>query len=143
MDPGATATVIASNEDVQPEQLLHFVELNEFCDDWQELGLDVEMDLLALQLQLMRDPAAGDLVIGAGGLRKLRFAPPGWPTGKRGSLRVCYCWWPKYWTILLVLAYGKNRKSDLNAAEREGIRRYLMRTEQWLDERERRRRTSR
>jgi hypothetical protein len=69
--------VIAAKDDLTPDQFLHFVELDEFRDDWQKLGLDVEDDLLALQLRLMRDPAEGDLIVGTGGLRKLRFAPSG------------------------------------------------------------------
>jgi hypothetical protein len=139
--PPIRSPVIAGNYELNPEQFLHFVELDEFRGDWELLGLDVENDLLALQVQLMWNPAEGDVIAGAGGLRKLRFAPPSQSAGKRGSVRVCYCWWPRHWLILLVIAYGKSRKSDLNAAERNGIRRYLERTEQWLENRRKQRRT--
>ena len=37
----------------------------------------------------MRNPAAGAIVRGSGGVRKLRWAREG--TGKRGGLRVIYC----------------------------------------------------
>jgi len=130
--------LIAENAPLTPEQFLHFVELDEFRSDWERLGLDVEGDLLALQMQLMGNPDGGPVIAGSGGLRKLRFAPPAWPTGKRGGVRVCYCWWPKHWMILLVMAYEKSRKSDLSATERASIRRYLERTERWLDEQRRR-----
>ena len=133
--------MIAGKFELNPEQFLQFVELDEFRDDWEQLGLDVEDDLLALQMQLMWNPAEGDVIVGTGGLRKLRFAPPTRSGGKRGGIRVCYCWWPQHFLILLVLAFGKSRKSDLTAAERAAIGRYLERTEQWLENQRRRRKT--
>lgn len=42
----------------------------------------------ALQWFLMEHPEAGDVIPGAGGLRKLRWKRPG--TGKRGGVRVIY-----------------------------------------------------
>ena len=39
-----------------PEDLLHFVELDEFIDDWRSLGLDDEADLFSLQMAIMADP---------------------------------------------------------------------------------------
>jgi hypothetical protein len=122
-----------------PDRFLHFVELDEFRADWEGLGLDVENDLLALQLVLMHDPSAGAVIAGTGGLRKLRFAPPGRSAGKRGSLRVCYVWWPEYWLILLVMVYGKSAKQDLTAHEKRGIRQYIHRIEQWLADRRQKR----
>ena len=41
-----------------------------------------------LQQFLMQNPEAGELVPGAGGVRKVRWARPG--MGKRGGLRVIY-----------------------------------------------------
>ncbi len=37
-----------------PEDLLHFVELDEFIDDWRSLGLDDEADLFSLQMAIWR-----------------------------------------------------------------------------------------
>src|SRR5262245_1564892 len=98
--------MITSQLKLNPEQFLHFVELDEFGHDWEQLGLDIETDLLDLQVQLMANPAEGDVIVGTGGLRKLRFAPPTRSGGKRGGIRVCYCWWPRHWLILLVMAYN-------------------------------------
>jgi len=42
----------------------------------------------ALQCFLMQHPEAGDLIPGAGGVRKLRWKRPG--SGKRGGIRVIY-----------------------------------------------------
>ncbi|HEY7458015.1 MAG TPA: hypothetical protein VH765_04605 [Xanthobacteraceae bacterium] len=46
-----------------------------------------------LQNELMKNPAAGDVIEGTGGLRKLRFADRRRGKGKRGGLRVIYYWW--------------------------------------------------
>lgn len=43
-----------------------------------------------LQWALTLHPEAGTVVRGSGGVRKLRWAPPG--RGKRGGLRVIYYW---------------------------------------------------
>lgn len=43
-----------------------------------------------LQTELFRDPVAGDLIQGTGGLRKLRFRDERRGKGKRGGLRVIY-----------------------------------------------------
>ena len=48
---------------------------------------------LALQQTMMRNPEAGDVMQGTGGLRKLRFADERRGKGKRGGLRVIYYWW--------------------------------------------------
>src|SRR5215212_1670612 len=43
--------------------------------------------LRALELQIMNDPAAGDVIPGGGGVRQLRFAPPSWRRGKSAATR--------------------------------------------------------
>jgi hypothetical protein len=128
--------MISGPIELRSDQFLHFVELDEFRSDWERLGLDAEDDLLSLQAALMHDPAAGDVIAGTGGLRKLRFAPPGRGVGKRGAIRVCYVWWPQHWLVLLVKAYGKSEKADLTAGERQGIQHYLERIERWLANRQ-------
>lgn len=49
-----------------------------------------EDDYRRLQLFLALDPAAGDLIPGTGGCRKLRWADRRRGKGKRGGLRVIY-----------------------------------------------------
>lgn len=46
-----------------------------------------------LQIELMANPHAGDVIEGTGGLRKLRQPDPRRGKGKRGGLRVIYYWW--------------------------------------------------
>jgi hypothetical protein len=121
-----------SRAPVGSEDFLHFVELDEFRDDWKGLGLDVERDLWNLQLLIMSDPGGPPVISGTGGLRKVRFSPEGWETGKSGAVRVCYVHFPEYWTILLVIAYGKNEKDDVTDSERRGIRTYIEQVKAWL-----------
>jgi hypothetical protein len=117
--------------------LLHFVETDEFGHDWKGLGLDVERDLWALQVSIMRAPDAAPLIQNTGGLRKLRFSPPEWTRGKSGAVRVCYAYFPKHWTILLVMAYRKVEKDTISSREKLGIKQYLAQIEAWLDKRSR------
>lgn len=118
---------------MHPEALLHFIELDEFQDDWEELGLDVEVDLWELQNQIMHDPAGPPIIQGTGGLRKMRFAPSRWNIGKSGAIRVCYVYFQPHWTVLLVMAYGKGKKDNLSSAEKRDIARYINTVEKWFD----------
>lgn len=57
---------------------------------------------------LAREPLAGDVVPGLGGVRKLRFAPKG--RGKSGAFRVIYYVLTEELPILALLIYGKNEQ---------------------------------
>ncbi len=74
-------------------------------------------DLRGLQQQLIEQPGAGDLIRGAKGLRKLRWALSG--QGKRGGARAIYYWRSAAGQIYLLYAYLKNAQSDLSAAQRK------------------------
>ena len=100
------------------DELFAFVHAPGFDDDWAELGLS-DVDLVRLQTALLQDPESGVVIEGAGGLRKLRFSRHG--SGKSGGCRVCYASYPGYGVILLVMAYGKSRKSELTQAEKKGL----------------------
>lgn len=73
-----------------------------------------ESDILELELTLIIDPLAGDLIPGARGLRKLRRPLAG--RGKRGGARVIYYFITAHDTILLLHAFARNRTSDLPKA---------------------------
>src|SRR5687768_15932561 len=83
---------------VTPEQFLLFVELDEFSDDWDGLGLDPDDDMWELCTQIMHSPTAAPVSQGTGGLRKLRFVPSSWSSGKSGAIRVCYAYFARHWT---------------------------------------------
>jgi len=114
------------------EDLLHFVELDEFIDDWKSLGLDDEADLFALQMAIMADPKGSPVVEGTGGVRKLRFAVEGSKRGKRGGIRVCYAYLEEHFMVLLCAAYDHREKENLSAADKRGIKQYLDRISRWL-----------
>lgn len=61
-----------------------FIETNEFRRLWTKLGLGEE-ELRDLQSFLLEHPEAGDVMPGAGGVRKLRWARLG--RGKSGGVR--------------------------------------------------------
>jgi len=64
-----------------------------------------------LQLELCQHPATGNLIPGAGGLRKIRWKGSG--RGKRGGTRIIYYWWVNKDQISMLLAYSKNQQDDL------------------------------
>ena len=75
-----------------------------------------------LQRLLIFDPEAGDVISGAGGLRKLRFGDERRRKGKRGGLRVIYYWWDRGSQFWLFTIYDKNEMSDLTKSQREMLR---------------------
>jgi hypothetical protein len=84
---------------------------------FDEDGRDLLVNMLAYQ------PTAGDLIVGAGGLRKLRWAMPG--RGKRGGARVIYFFHSANAPVFLLTAYAKNERADLTQAERNELRRLV------------------
>jgi hypothetical protein len=75
----------------------------------------------------MERPERGVVMAGTGGLRKLRFSPPSWHTGKRGATRVCYSWFPRYGRLYLVTLFAKNEQANLLPAERAAVAKVLRR----------------
>lgn len=104
-----------------------------FDKQWKNMGLD-DNDLKRLQEQLLFNPAAGVLVQGTGGLRKIRFAFDG--RGKSGSVRVVYVDFVVHEIIYLIYAYPKNEKDNLTKEEKNNIRKMIERIEASLDRRD-------
>jgi len=69
-----------------------------------------------LQLVLIENPAAGVVIPGTGGARKLRWGAEG--RGKQGGVRVIYVWVPRRERLYLLLIYAKNRQDDLTEQQR-------------------------
>lgn len=135
LDNTGVARVVSFQPQIGPEDFVHFVQLDEFADDWESLGFDIETDLWALELLIMANPERGAVIPGTGGLRKLRFGKEQDRIGKRKGVRVCYVYFKEHWTVLLVVAYGKNKKDDLSEIEKRDIRDYITRAKAWLDQR--------
>ncbi len=100
------------SRDLNPEDILTFVEMHGFYEDWKGLRLNDD-DLHALQVLIMVQPAAPPVLEGSGGLRKMRFAPSRWNVGKSGAARVCYVHFPEWHIVLLVTAYSKDEQDDI------------------------------
>lgn len=77
-------------------------------------------DYRRLQVRLLLDPEAGDLIAGSGGLRKVRMAVRG--RGKRGGARIIYYWIGARSLIYLLLAYAKNEQDELDEGQLKSLR---------------------
>jgi hypothetical protein len=97
-----------------------FVELPAF-ERHRSKYLD-DLAFAELQRLLLKDPAAGDLIQGTGGLRKMRFADKRRGKGKRGGLRIIYYWWSTGMQFWLFAVYDKDEMSDLTAAQRKALK---------------------
>ena len=75
-------------------------------------GLLSEAEIVELEIHLTEQPDAGDLIPGARGLRKIRRPAKG--HCKRGGARVIYYHVSRQHLILLIVAYAKNDKEDLD-----------------------------
>lgn len=79
----------------------------------------------ALLNQLMRDPDAGDVITGTGGLRKIRVADERRGKGKRGGLRVIYFWKNADDQFWLFTVYDKDEANDLTFDQRKMLKQRL------------------
>jgi hypothetical protein len=77
-------------------------------------------EYLDLQAFLVNRPDAGPVIVGSGGLRKVRWGLRG--KGKRGGARVIYYWAGVQEQLLMLLIYPKSEKDDLTPAQLETLR---------------------
>lgn len=77
-------------------------------------------DYVELQDALIRQPEAGDVIPGSGGVRKLRWKGSG--RGKRGGLRVIYYLRSRHGQIWMLTMYAKNVAENIPAKVLQKIR---------------------
>jgi len=77
--------------------------------------------IFAIQVYLLEQPDAGDIIPGSGGCQKLRWAAKG--HGKRGGARVIYYWITENHRILLLDFYAKNQSENLSQAKLKELKR--------------------
>ena len=97
-----------------------FVELPAFAK-YRADYLDDE-GFRSLQTFLLKNPEAGDVIEGTGGLRKLRHGDQRRGKGKRGGLRVIYYWWDGGRQFWLFTLYDKDEMENLSADEKKVLK---------------------
>lgn len=95
-----------------------FVSLPSFWNDWIDSGLS-DAELATLEIYLLREPEAGDLVRETGGIRKIRFAKPG--RGKSSGVRVFYLDIKNKNMLFFLAVIQKNEKENLSKSERNEL----------------------
>ncbi|MEW5959975.1 MAG: type II toxin-antitoxin system RelE/ParE family toxin [Chloroflexota bacterium] len=73
-----------------------------------------------LQIALAERPDVGTVMVGSGGLRKVRWAAQG--RGKRGGVRVIYYWAVEQDRLLMLLMYLKSERDDLTREQLKILR---------------------
>ena len=80
-----------------------------------------EEERAELAAYVAANPAAGDVIPEAGGVRKPRWAAKG--KGKRGGARIIYYYHDESTPVFLLSAYAKSEQVNLSKAERNEMRR--------------------
>ena len=96
-----------------------FILTSVFEKSWANMGLG-NKELRELQLTLLKNPDAGDVIPDLAGARKIRIPLAG--RGKSGGGRVIYVDVVIREQIYLLLSYPKNVQTDLNPAQKKVIR---------------------
>jgi len=78
-----------------------------------------------LQLEMLKNPLAGEVIIGTGGLRKLRYGDFMRGKGKRGGLRVIYFWLDAKKQFWLFTLYDKDEFADLTQKDKAALKSQL------------------
>lgn len=69
---------------------------------------------------LALNPDAGEVIVGTGGARKLRWRRPG--TGKSGGYRIITYFAGRYIPVFLLTVFTKGERANLSDADRNAIR---------------------
>lgn len=96
-----------------------FVEMASFAKRVDKEDADV---LRHIQEELLKNPSAGRVIQGAGGLRKLRIADSARGKGKRGGIRVIYLDLAVVGKTYLLSLYDKDEKGDISPDEKRVLR---------------------
>jgi hypothetical protein len=97
--------------------MIAVVETEEFLDDVTNVLSEDEHD--ALILYVAHHPEEGDLISGAGGLRKLRWSARG--KGRRGGSRVIYYFHSLDVPLFLMAIFAKNVQADLSSDQKRAL----------------------
>lgn len=109
-----------------------FVSTPKFLSTWAAGGMS-EDALRALEQALLDDPKLGDVIPGAGGLRKARVSMEG--RGKRGGGRVLYRDFERFGQIFLFFFIKKGDQEDLNPEQKKAVAKVVAEIENELERR--------
>jgi len=98
--------------------MITVVELPEFIKRSERLLKDSE-ERKNLVNYLAAHPAAGVIMQGTGGIRKLRWKTE--DSGKRGGVRVIYYYYNEQYPLFLLTVFRKSEKVNLSKAERNEL----------------------
>jgi hypothetical protein len=98
--------------------MLEFIYLGLFERTRKGVLDDIEMK--ALEDELLSNPRAGAVLVNTGGVRKIRAAQDG--RGKSGSARVVYLFVEEQATVYFILAFPKNVQGSLTADQKRAVR---------------------
>jgi hypothetical protein len=86
-------------------------------------GLLSDDEYSKLQGALVVNPAAGAVIPGSNGIRKLRWFASG--RGKRGGLRIIYYWYARSELIYMLFSYKKSEQDDLTKEQIKILSEYV------------------
>ena len=116
-----------------PAQLYRFVDVASFTEDWADLKLGDD-ELRALEDAIARIPTRAPVVPGGGGARKMRLADSTSGKGRSGGYRVLYAFLPAHGIVLLIAAWPKSEREDLDRGDYKAIGKIIARIERLLDQ---------
>ena len=96
------------------------LKLNCSPEQLAKIGIDDDMYRM-FQCELLLNPLKGDLIRESGGYRKvrMRLTQTG---GKSGGARVWYLWLDSVSILILVTAYTKAKRENLEASEKAALK---------------------
>lgn len=93
---------------------MKFIKTKPYLRAAKKIGITAQ-DETRLFDELNQTPEKGDLIIGGGGIRKIRLALGN--RGKSAGARVIYCAFVIAKKVFLITAYAKNDKTNLTRSE--------------------------
>ena len=100
-----------------------FIYTLEFDKEWQNLNLTNE-DKRQLEIFLLKNITAGDIIEKTGGVRKLRWYGSG-KAGKSSGIRVIYIDFEVKAKLVFITVYPKSKKDNLSDAEKKIIYKFV------------------
>jgi hypothetical protein len=97
------------------------IETSVFTRQVQKLLTEDEYQ--GLQLALVERPDMGAIMVGSGGLRKVRWSISG--RGKRGGVRVIYYWAVEQSRLLMLLIYPKSERDNLSHEQLQMLKKII------------------